>query len=318
MAEKVVNMIVLGPSRVGKTSLLATMYNEFARLGVSFNFRAVGETGDLLGEAYQRLGEVMGQDRFTVMGDLMPGSQGFLEHRFEVSFQGAKEFQIAFHDYRGGTLMRTTDLEFPELKSKVAASHVIFNVLDAVALMETDEPHSDRLNAHHRVWELLSETLKSDEKCMIVFVLVKCETYMRSASRREALLDRFEERHKAVLGLIGQLNESDKNVAAVLIPVNTLGCVEFQQLVREEGQLLPNFEFMRTHREFAPQDVDQPLRYALSFAINHVNENRSVLDSLWRYVSGKSRSFSQALKDFCSRRNSGYRTYGNPELLEVR
>jgi hypothetical protein len=118
--------------------------------------------------------------------------------------------------------------------------------------------------------------------------------------------------------LIGQLNESGKNVAAVLVPVITLGCVEFKELVKEDGQPLPNFVFMRTHREFAPKDVDQPLRYALSFALNHVQENRGwrtrILDSL----SGKSRAFREALKGFCSHRNSGYRKYGNAELLEVK
>ena len=322
MAENVVNMIVLGPSRVGKTSLLATMYNEFSKLGGSFNFRAIGETSDLLGDAYQRLSDVMQKDRFTVVGDLMPGNKDFLEHRFEVSFQGAKEFEIVFHDYRGGTLMKVTDPEFPELKSKVAASHVIFNVLDAVALMESDPFQSDKLNAHNRVFELLSETLKANEKYLIVFVLVKCEAYMKSAEKRESLLDRFQDRHKSVLSLLGKLNESGRNVAAVLIPVKTLGCVEFKELVIEEGQTEPSFVFMRTHREFAPQDVDQPLRYALPFALNHVNENRSFFDSAWRYISGKSVAFKHALKEFCNHRNREdgkvYRKYGNSELLEVK
>jgi hypothetical protein len=64
--------------------------------------------------------------------------------------------------------------------------------------------------------------------------------------------------------------------------------------------------------------VDKPLRYALSFALTHVNENRSWWESLWRYLTGHSRTFGQALTDFksfYSQRNGEYTKYGNEALL---
>ncbi len=56
-----------------------------------------------------------------------------------------------------------------------------------------------------------------------------------------------------MLRLIERLNQVNRNVAALLIPAVTLGCVEFKEIDREG-----NFVFVRNHKEFEPREVDQP------------------------------------------------------------
>lgn len=312
MADRVINMVMLGPSRVGKSSLLATMYREIGKMKTGFDLTPVDETQDRLDEAYHNLSRVLDQQVFAPVEDLLKGTMDFIEHHFELAFQGRKEFDLVFHDFRGGAMMRSgADLE--TLREKVARSHVIFNVLDSVALMEVDAVQGDKLNGHDRVCNLLSKTLRAGEQYLIVFVLVKCETYVKTASGHARLLDRFEERHRSVLRLIERLNETKKNVAALLIPAITLGCVEFKE-IDPDG----NFIFERNHNEFAPREVDQPLRYALAFALNHVNANRWWWESLWRYLTGHSKAFGQALQEFYRQRDGKYKKYGNETLLEVR
>ena len=312
MANKVINMIMLGPGRVGKSSLLATMYREIGKMRTGFDLTPVDETQDLLDKAYHNLNRVMEQRVFAPVEDLLKGTMGFVEHRFEVAFKGTKEFDLVFHDFRGGAMMRSGE-DLNALREKVAHSHVIFNVLDAVSLMEVDAVTGDERNGHDRIRTLLTSTLRAGEKYLIVFVLVKCETYVKTASGRERLINRFEERHGSVLRLIERLNATNKNVAALLIPAITLGCVEFKE-IDQDG----NYVFERNHRDFEPREVDQPLRYALSFAINHVNENRWWWRRLWRYLTGHSMAFNQALRDFCRQRNGNYKRYGNDTLLEVK
>jgi hypothetical protein len=304
-------MIMLGPSRVGKSSLLATMYREIGRMKTGFDLTPVDETEDRLDEAYHNLSRVIEQRVFAPVEDLVKGTVDFIEHHFEVAFKGTKEFDLVFHDFRGGAMMRSgSDLD--TLREKVTRSHVIFNVLDSVALMEVDAIKGDRFNGHDRVCNLMTRTLQPGEQYLILFVLVKCETYVKTASGRERLLDRFEERHGAVLRLIERLNKTNRNVAALLIPAITLGCVEFKE-IDQDG----SFIFERNHKDFEPREVDQPLRYALSFALNHVNENRRWWESLWRHLTGHSKAFGQALLDFYSQRNDNYKKYGNEALLEV-
>lgn len=314
MVSRTVNMIMLGPSRVGKSSLLATMYKEISKMRAGFDLIPDNDTSDRLEDAYSKLSRVVNQPTFTQSGDLLTGTQDFIEHRFELSFQGSKEFDLVFHDFRGGVMLKRTDPDWEALRKKVAASRVIFNVLDAVALMEADSIKNDsQYNCHTRTNELLTQTLRPGEKYLIIFVLVKSETYVKKASTRDRLLSRFEERHSAVLRLLERLNEQHKNVAALLIPVITLGCVEFREIDKNG-----NFIFERVNKDFHPRDVDQPLRYALSFAFNHVNDNRSMFEKLWRYLKGRSNAFSQALKDFCNDRSNGFKRYGNTSLLEVK
>jgi hypothetical protein len=314
MASRTVNMIMVGPSRVGKSSLLATMYREIGKLKSGFDLTPVDETSDRLDEAYQRLNDVMSQRIFAPIEDLLKGTQDFIEHHFEVGFQGTKKFDLVFHDIRGGVMLKRTDPDWEELCQKVAASHVIFNVLDAVALMEADPIKNDTLfNCHTRTCELLTKTLQPEEKYLIVFVLVKSETYVKKDSTHDRLMNRFEERHSAVLRLIERLNEQHKNVAALVIPVITLGCVEFKE-IDQDG----NFIFERINKNFQPRDVDQPLRYALSFALNHVNEKRGIIEAFIDWWTGKGKAFGQALKDFCNHRSNDFKKYGNPSLLEVK
>ncbi|MCZ2340828.1 MAG: hypothetical protein LC104_03420 [Bacteroidales bacterium] len=312
MAARAVNMIMLGPSRVGKSSLLATMYREIGKMKAGFDLMPVDETQDRLDEAYFNLNKVMEQQVFAPVEDLLKGTMDFIEHRFEVKFHQTKEFDLVFHDFRGGAMMRSGP-DQDTLREKVARSHVIFNVLDAVSLMEVDAIKGDQRNGHDRVRQLLDKALKPGEKYLIIFVLVKCETYVKTASNRERLVNRFEERHAAVLRLIENLNQTHKNVVGLLVPAITLGCVEFKEIDSSD-----NYVFERNHRDFEPREVDQPLRYALSFALNHVNENRWIGERIWRYLSGQGRAFDQALKDFYSHRNSSYKTYGNPDLLRVK
>ena len=125
--------------------------------------------------------------------------------------------------------------------------------------------------------------------------------------------DQVQRREELLRRLIEKLNQTHKNVVGLLVPAITLGCVEFKE-IDPEG----NYVFERNHRDFEPREVDQPLRYALSFALNHVNNNRWWWESLVRVLTGRGKAFGQALKDFYSQRNGSYKTYGNPELLGVK
>lgn len=303
-------MVMVGPSRVGKSSLLATMYREIYRMKAGFELTPTDETQDRLDEAYCSLSRVMQQPVFAPVEDLVRGTMDFIEHRFEVGFNRAKEFDLVFHDIRGGAMMKSgSDLN--AVREKVAQSQVIFNVLDSVALMEVDAVSGDRLNGHDRVYNLFSRALQAGKKYLVVFVLVKCEKYVKSPHGYNQLIKRFEERHRAVLQLIDELNERHRNVGALVIPAVTLGCVEFKE-IDDDG----NFIFERNHGDFEPREVDQPLRYGLSFAINHVDGNRWWWEKLGRWFSGHGKAFGQALEDFCSQRNVDFKKYGNDALLE--
>lgn len=113
-----------------------------------------------------------------------------------------------------------------------------------------------------------------------------------------------------MLRLIEKLNEQNKNVAALLIPAITLGCVEFKE-IDQDG----NFVFERTRKDFEPREVDQPLRYALHFVLKRFDESRSVWDRLYRWWYGLDKAFLADLSKFAAHRKPDYKKYGGPHLL---
>jgi hypothetical protein len=199
--------------------------------------------------------------------------------------------------------------DYNTLSEKVKRSHVIFNVLDAVSLMELNATMCEQRNGHERVRQLLEQAFQPGQKYLINFVLVKCESYIKTASGREQLIKRFEKRHDSVLRLI---EKNQSNVVGLLFPVTTLGCVEFKE-IDSNG----NYIFERNRKKFEPRDVDQPLRYALGFALKHVDENRWFGERILGRLSGRRDRFAQALEDFYRDRKEPSRIYGNKKLLEV-
>jgi len=311
MSTREIHMTMLGPSRVGKSSLLATIYRHINNMGANFHLKPNDETHDRLDAAYHDLGKVIEQPSFTFVEKLLEGTAGFIEYRLEVFFRQTHEFDLIFHDFRGEAMMESGS-DLVTLRKKIARSHVIFNVLDAVSLMEVGPILGDERNGHERAKTILHKALQPNEKYLLLFVLVKCESYVKTASSREQLIKRFEERHAPVLRLIDELNQTNKNVVGVLIPVITLGCVKFKK-IDSEG----NYVFVRTPGDFAPREVDQPLRYALAFALHHVDQNRGFWEYFWRLLTGEKALFRQALINFYSQRKTGYKIYGNPDLLRV-
>lgn len=309
MANPTINMTMLGPSRVGKSSLLAMMYREIRKLDISFSINPDDQTADLLDAAYEELTGVLDEKKYTEIKKGMIGTENFIEHKFEVGFENTNAFSLVFHDFRGGAMMKNGD-DLKELRQRISWSHVIFNVLDAVAMMECDVPRDDVLNGHDRCVTQLDKSLTDGEKYMIIFVLVKCEKYMKKDADRDELLKRFEERHEAVLRLIDKRNSVNNQIAALVIPVKTLGCVEFAR-VGDDG----NFVFVRKGDGFKPEDVDQPLRYALSFALNHVESNRTMFENVLNWFTGYGKRFTDAVNDFHKGRKTKYKTYGNSGLL---
>jgi len=283
------------------------MYKEIDKLGGAFTLLADDDTSDRLGEAYSELAKILNVQQFTIITEGLKGTHDFSKYRFDVQFQGTTEFELLFHDYRGGAMMSKGD-DLDRLRTIIRQSHVIFNILDATALMEATEPESDQLNGHSKVAEILKHCLDDDGEYLVLFVLVKAETYVKNRRKRQELESRFERWHKQALNVVNKSHRG--NVAGVLIPVCTLNCVEFKEL-DEQG----SFVFVRNRGELRPKDVDQPLRYALAFAIKHVEANKWFLEKFWDWLTGKQSQSASALKKFYETQKLGYRKYGNVGLL---
>lgn len=294
--SKSINVIMLGPEAVGKTTLLATMYKQMGRIGTmaSFNLTATEKTTNYLDDTYLKVSDVLKSESFSPVKSLMTGTQGLVKHEFHVSFNQKQEFEFIFFDIAGGLVRaQGAEQDVKQFKAQLAKSYIIVNVVDGAALMNSlnkgRELLSDSINRPTLVRDLLVPILKDGQPRIILFVITKCEKWFNDPNLQAT----FEEHYREVLMLI----QRHENLAGMLIPVKTLGCVEFSRF-EGHGDDEKMVFVRKPNLKFESEDVDQPLRHALSFALSHHHENRNLFSKMLHSITGKHNSFQESLKQF--------------------
>lgn len=313
-----ITMTMLGPEAVGKTTLLATMYSQLATINNTykheFEFMPAGNTGIDLRDALEKLRQVVEKPAFTRLGPMLAGTAGIIERQFDILFHGKKELELSFYDLAGGLLVtkdeRNSDVKkFRKILNQAA---VIINVIDGAALVEGSQLMSDSINQPIRVRELLQPIVNNQQQHLILFVITKCETWLKDKNGLRELETAFEQRHEAVINFI----KEQENVAGVLMPVKTLGCVEFSR-IEGRGENETMWFSRKPGLDFSPERVDQPLRYALAFALSQHEKHRGGWNRFTRWLLHKNQAFQQSLGNFARGRDKSFKNYGNRSLIDL-
>ena len=186
---------------------------------------------------------------------------------------------------------------------------MIINVIDGAVLMEGSDIFCDKVNKPSRIRDLLRPALLDKQSHLILFVITKCEAWLNNSEGRAKLLRKFDERFREVIHLI----EDQSNAVGVVIPVKTLGCVEFSRMEKDDGEEKAVF-VRRANKKFEPELTEQPLRYALSFVLSERDKNRKWWEKMLRAWDP---SFRESLLQFVQERDTTYKTYGNVQLTKI-
>ena len=312
MMSMKMKMMLLGPSGVGKTSLLATMWDEFFKSGTPFDVTAEAKTSQAIQDCLALLKSVDQQKGFSPLEALLEGTKlATVKYQFDVRYNNEKELDIIFIDHRGGLVNANESEEGRhELVAELKDALVIINVIDGAVMVAGDDALSQKYNNHFAVQNLLTDALSDNRKHLVLFVITKCEKWLTDERGRSQLLERFEHHHKGVLKLI----QRKANTAALFMPVKTLGCVEFSRIETKDGT--PYFIFTKNFNQtFRPEGVMQPLRYAVAFALNLRDENRSLWSFIWRKITGLHQRFQKALREFSKDKDKTFKRYGSATIL---
>lgn len=117
----------------------------------------------------------------------------------------------------------------------------------------------------NEIQKLLSETIQdSDNDRLILIVPMKCEKYMKESAE---LYGRIHDAFRETIELAGQ----NSRVALAVVPVQTIGNAKFSRFDFDGGEIVREFFRKQANSKFAPENTDQPLRFAMSFFLNHYN-----------------------------------------------
>lgn len=250
---------LLGPTQVGKTSLVTALLAESQVLlaGSGVAMRTLGvETEDKIASNRREL------EGDLLAGEFRPGSlRGNVEPftftlKLDPGVEGA-EINFELLDFPGGWLSAQRpeqhERDWQECRHFITNSTVLLVPVDAAVLMEAAQADHKRAIPHllttfeveqiARDWAI-ERNRRPNEPALVAFCPVKCESYFTDnggrRNRSPQLLKVFREVYESTLAAI----RSEAPKAAIMYaPVDTIGCVEIvdAEWSAGEGAARPTF-----------------------------------------------------------------------------
>ncbi len=272
---------LLGPSAVGKTSLLTSMYEQFKRITFQANLQLIpeAESNAILKKRLKELKSLA--ETFKVQpGAGIPGSSEVRSFIFDLAEQDKKPFlRLNFYDYPGGFISdKASPNERRFVRELMNDAAVAVIAIDTPALMMSKGKFNEYVNKPKQITAMFKEAYKDiQEPRLVIFAPVKCEMEMRKGERAaKQLLERIKKEYADLLNFLSSPTLNSQ-VAVAITPVQTLGCVICTMIEEPRKDYLPTFGFRKISRdaEYNPQDNDQPLRYLLRFLLKVHHEERT-------------------------------------------
>lgn len=273
---------MLGPSGVGKTTLLTAMYDQFANnIGeIDLQLTPDEESSATLQERLIELKTLL--DEFEAKGGVKAteGEPNQLRSfRFGLGRRGKKpSLQLHFQDYPGGYHLAKASPERRQfVKTLLTECVAVVITIDAPALMEKQGKWNEKFNRPQQMTDLFKTAYQNlDSPRLVIFAPIRCEKYLKSGASLD-LVQRIKEEYKGLFDFLTS-KEVESNVAIVITPVQTVGSVVFSRIEMNDGE--PQFKFRKTGHDakYSPEDSEQPLRYLLRFLLKlHLNNRRFFL-----------------------------------------
>lgn len=261
-------VVMIGNTRVGKTSMLAALSNELDEYntGPVQLEPTTTEFKSLQKQWNEMIARVESRMPFTTLSDedALPGTAvDFVHHKFDFKVDNSKEAMVLFTDTRGGM---TGELD-GKLVARVNNAFGVFCVVDASILMACPPSKNEKINCPKFVKKLLKEVYcdgDGKQPRFVVFILTKCEKNMATPKGQRELSEKF---HKVYDNIVDMLHKVDTPPNVYALAIQTMGCVSFLKLNDKSG--LPEFRVLPT-KELKTKDCAYPLVILLKELIDAI------------------------------------------------
>ena len=265
---------ILGPSGSGKTTLLTCMAEEFERVSPGTIFPADPSTFGTLTKAYKSLKRDANNSDSRQFERSIEGTSMLREFLFHVVGHGAF-LPVKFYDFPGGWII-PGDSNNKTVIDIVKASAVIIVAINTPYLMEFDGKYIDDGCAVDEIEWVIKRSLEGDEsERLILFVPIKCEKYLETPEMRDSLHKSVKRAFNNTLMLTSNPLYTNR-LAMAMLPVQTVGNAKFARFkIASDGRVEREvYRKPDPHSTFSPKNVDQPMRYLMSFLLEQFAQNK--------------------------------------------
>lgn len=312
---------MLGPRGVGKTSLLASMWEQMESVVSKTHLQLTPDLSDAqtLHDKVVQLRKLF--DKEGLQPDWSAGISSTADWRafdFGIGRRGKNaSMRLQFVDYPGGWINEEGRLHRPWVQDLLARSDSILIPIDTPALMDRKGHWHVQRNQPDFIYQLIQASYEELTRPRLVILCpIRCELYFKEAVEKR-LGERVQEGYELLLSHLA--NDTLRNLVAVVIcPVQTVGEIVYEGSPKE--QYLPVFTKTQPDATYSPRDNEQPLRYVLRFAMRLQKEEREQgIMGVLRKLLGTDEYLWEAAKSFAAgcRDDIPYSVIQGHDLLDV-
>ena len=267
-----INIAMVGPRGVGKTSLLAAMYNELDPevRSIECNFTLdAGPTTKAITNRLEELRSLGNKSGIVVQGNEgIDSTSDFREYTFhlDIGDGGAPEVTLRFLDMPGAWYCSEGD--YKRADQAIQEAHISFLAVDATALMEAPSKGDGGIGKYHNHINHPDSIKAAYKRALnnfgnghvIVIVLIRAETYVKSG--------RIGDLYRQVRVAYGDLASSMQGIPVFACYVETVGSLLFNSFKKEGTHIISEFRRIPGKR-YSPQRCALPLRLAIYKGLAH-------------------------------------------------
>lgn len=296
---------MLGPRAVGKTTVLTSIFAESqdklagSKLYIRPSTSHIN-TGKLT--QYRLLLENAISNNNPAA---LPASMDETDFLFEIGLSGRPQANVnlLIKDYPGEYLTRSD--KKAEVTKFVEEANIIIVAIDAPYMMEGEKLNNDKNNPE-LVKSFLRECGDRIKNKLVLLIPLKCERYFHEGRTAE-----LTNKVRADYGEMAKFFH-DRNIASDIIPIQTLGGIEFDKMVPNPRPIdISHISLFRMYGEnpkYAPLLCAQPLYYLLSYVAHYTEwaraQRRGFLGRLNDLITSFLRRDQEFFTEICSLRNS--------------
>lgn len=241
---------MVGPTSVGKTSLLAAM---FPQLKESIHLVPQQKEEEALEELRDKLGK-LGEGGIKVTDSVITGTPNVQEFEFDVMHEEQTDMPLTIVDLPGGFYQQDNGRQAIE---QLQEADVSFWCIDSVALMEKGGEFHEKVNSPSAIVSCyVNSKLNHDHS--ICIVLMRSEKYEQDGTVSD-LFDKFRKTYGEQVSAVLKSNPVISKI--YYCSVQTTGNLRFNHNCSDDSY---NPEFIRHQRqEYNPQGCEAPVLCAI-------------------------------------------------------
>lgn len=235
-------VVMIGNSAVGKTSMLAALFNALDSYNLvgPVQLETTTEESKILQEQTNEMQtQIDNLKPFTTLTVQRERTAlDFVEHKADFKINQKPQHLVLFTDTRGGM----TGEQDKQLVARLNNAFGVFCVIDASVLMECETAINEKFNCPSFVKRILKPVYTDGDgkqPYFIAFILTKCEKYMATEEGREELLEEFLKHYKNIVDMLKKVPNAPK---CYVLAIQTMCGVSYYKL--NEQTKLPEFRVL--------------------------------------------------------------------------